>query len=67
MSDAQFDNGTLSSAMADDGVTAVSAQSYQHQDDSAHKPAPAGGEDDGSAPIEGEDGHLREDQKPITP
>lgn len=29
-------------------------------------PAGEGGEDEGSAPVEGKDDHLKEDQKPIT-
>jgi hypothetical protein len=66
MANAEHDNGTLSSTMADDGISTLSAQSDQRKDDSVEKSAPAGGEDDGSAPIEGEDDHLHEDQKPIT-
>ena len=30
------------------------------------QPGGSGGEDEGSAPIEGRDDHLKEDQKPIT-
>jgi hypothetical protein len=30
------------------------------------QPGDSGGEDEGSAPIEGKDGHLKDDQKPIT-
>lgn len=29
-------------------------------------PGSGGGEDEGSAPVEGEDGHLHDDQKPLT-
>lgn len=29
-------------------------------------PGNGGGEDEGSAPVEGEDGHLHDDQKPLT-
>ena len=30
------------------------------------QPGEDGGEDDGSAPVEGKDDHLKEDQKPVT-
>lgn len=65
MPDTQSDDGTLSSAMADDGVSALPSQSEQREDGGGDKPAkPSGGEDEGSAPIEGDDDHLHENQKP---
>lgn len=67
MCDTQSDDGTLSSAMAEDGMSALPSQSEHRENGGGDKPAkPSGTEDEGSAPIEGDDDHLRENQKQTT-